>query len=335
MKRIGLLTLTVLTGTTMLFAQQPQTGTWRRVTDPPPPPQEGNQPVQEAPAQEPTQPVERTSVDAYGNPQQRTDRPPAAARNTAPPYGIPEWLTLKPGTFVTVRMNTGLSSDRNQPGDLFNATLMQPLVVDGIVVAQRGQNVIGRVVEAKKAGRVEGTSRLGLQLTGLTVADGTQANIQSSLVNRNGQTSVGNDVAAVGATTAVGAAVGAAADWGRGAAIGAGAGAAAGLLGVLLTRGRPTLVYPETVLTFRLDSPVNIHTVSAPYAYRYVGPEDYSQPVQTQVQPRPGPRPYGYPAQGPAPYPYYGPYWYGPYAPYPFYGGFGVVVGGYGWRRWR
>ena len=61
---------------------------------------------------------------------------------------------------------------------------------------------------------MEGTSRLGLQLTGMTLADGTQANVQSSLVNRNGQTSVGNDVAAVGTTTAVGAAIGAA-DRGR------------------------------------------------------------------------------------------------------------------------
>ena len=54
-----------------------------------------------------------------------------------------------------------------------------------------------------------------------------QANIQSQMVQRNGQTSVGTDAAAVATTTGMGAAIGAAADWGRGAAIGAGAGAAA------------------------------------------------------------------------------------------------------------
>src|SRR5205809_2917226 len=152
---------------------------------------------------------------------------------------------------------------------------------------------MGRVAEARKAGRVEGTSRLGLQIIGITLADGTQANVQSSLVNRNGRTSVGNDVATVGTTTAVGAAIGAAADWGRGAAIGAGAGAAAGLIGVLLTRGHATVVYPETVLTFRLDTPVAVNTTRAPYAYRYVASEDYNRPVENRVmQPRPGPRPY-------------------------------------------
>lgn len=329
----------------MLWAQQTNGG-WRRVGDPPPmppetaaPPQTDQLPPPQAVGQDPAQPVQRTPVDAWGNPQPRNDRPPAAMqRDGAPPqYNMPAELTVKPGTFITIRMSQGLSSDRNQEGDVFTATLAQPIVVDGVVAAQRNQTVMGRVAEARKAGRVEGTSRLGLQLTGLTLADGTQANVQSSLVNRNGQTSVGNDVAAVGTTTAVGAAIGAAADWGRGAAIGAGAGAAAGLIGVLLTRGHATVVYPETVLTFRIDTPVAVNTTRAPYAFRMVGPEDYNHPVQTRaMQPRPGPgyggpgyyEPYGYP------YPYYSPY-YG----YPGYWGpgfgVGVVVRGGGWRRFR
>jgi hypothetical protein len=296
--------------------------------------------------QDPSQPVERTPVDQWGNPQMRNDRPPAAMAPQGPPPAMPAEVTIKPGTFITVRMSQGLSSDRNREGDIFTAVLAQPIVVDGVVVANRNQTVMGRVAEAKKAGRVEGTSRLGLQITGLTLADGNQANVQSSLVNRNGQTSVGNDVAAVGTTTAVGAAIGAAADWGRGAAIGAGAGAAAGLIGVLLTRGRPTLVYPETVLTFRLDTPVAVNTTRSPYAFRYVDPQDFNHPVQSRVmQPRPGPggpggaggpAPYYY---EPSPYPYYYPYYYG-YG-YPYYWGpsFGVVIrgGGWGggWRRFR
>ena len=107
--------------------------------------------------------------------------------------------------------------------------------------------------------------------------------MQSQVVQRNGQTSVGSDVGAVGATTAMGAAIGAAADWGRGAAIGAGAGAAAGLVGVLLTRGRPTVVYPESLLTFRLESPVTVDLTHAPQAFRYVGPDDFDRPVQTTM----------------------------------------------------
>jgi hypothetical protein len=264
----------------------------------------------------------------------------------APPP-VPAQLTLKSGTYVTVRVNQPLSSDRNQVGDAFTATLVQPVVVDGVVVAQRGQTIYGHVTEAKKAGRVEGTSRLGVQLTEITLVDGQQMPIQSQMISRNGPTSVGRDVAAIGGTTALGAAVGAAADWGRGAAIGAGAGALVGTLGVLLTRGQPTILYPESVLTFRVEQPVTIATDHAPDAFRYVDPYDYNGPPPSyQGMSRPmgpaGPGPYGY-APAPPPY-YYGyaapyPYYYAPFGfyfgPRAYYGGIYIGRGGYyrGWRR--
>jgi hypothetical protein len=352
MTRFRLITINLFSGTALLLAQGQPTGGWRRFNDPPPAPAPQAQPAPpDVQDQDPTQPVART--DAYGQPQQpqqpqpqpplRNDRPPAAV----PHYGLPSSLTIKPGTFVTVRVEQPLSSDHNQEGDVFNATLVQPIVVDGVVVAQRGQTVMGRVAEAVKAGRVSGTSHLALQLTGLTLADGTQANIQSQMVDRNGPTSVGNDVGAVAATTAVGAGVGAAADWGRGAAIGAGAGAVVGIAGVLLTRGKPTIVYPETVLNFRINSPVNVDLTRAPQAFRYVGPDEFDHPVQTTVMRRPppsGPGSYGpYPYSYPGYYNYY-PYGYGygyPYAYGPAFGiGIGIRGGGWGWggggyRRYR
>jgi hypothetical protein len=286
---------------------------------------------QTQPEQDQEQPPQQ---QAQQPPQPHNTRPPAAV----PHYGLPAALTIKPGTFVTVRVNQELSSNHNQQGDVFNASLAQPIVVDGVVVAQRGQSVMGRVAEAVKAGRVSGTSRLALQLTGLTLADGMQANVQSQLVTRNGQTSVGNDVGAVATTTAVGAGIGAAADWGRGAAIGAGAGAAAGIVGVLLTRGHATVVYPETLLTFRVDTPVNVDLTRAPQAFRYVGPDEYDRGTQTTtVVRRPLPRPYYSPYPYYSSYPYYYPGYYGYGYPY-VYGpsiGIGIGIGGGRWgRRW-
>jgi hypothetical protein len=228
-----------------------------------------------------------------------------------------------------------LSSDRNQAGDAFTATLIRPIVVDGFVVAQPGQTLAGRVAEAKKAGRAAGVSHLGVQLTDLTLVDGQQMPLQSELITRSGPTSVGRDAAAIGTTTAVGAAVGAIAAGGTGAAIGAGAGAVASTIGVLLTRGHPTIITPESVLTFRIDTPITIATDHAPQAFRTVGPNDYSQP-QLQAGGRPGgyaPVPAGaYYAGSPYAYgyPYYGyPYGYGyPYFGVGFYGG-GFYGGGF------
>jgi hypothetical protein len=114
----------------------------------------------------------------------------------------------------------------------------------------------------------------------------------------------------------MGAAIGAAADWGRGAAIGAGAGAVAGTIGVLLTRGHETVIYPESVLTFRIEAPVTISTERAPQAFRWVEREDYDRPNELASRPtlvRRDCGPYGCPP--PARY-YYGafgyPYYYGP-----------------------
>src|SRR5438128_134181 len=73
----------------------------------------------------------------------------------------PSALTVPAGTWITVRVNQPLSSDHNQQGDAFTATLAQPLVANGRVLARRGQTVGGVVAEAQKASRGKGTSRLG------------------------------------------------------------------------------------------------------------------------------------------------------------------------------
>ena len=226
-------------------------------------------------------------------------------------------LTMKTGTTLSVRNNELLSSDHNRVGDVFSATLTQPVVVLGIVVASNGQTLTGHVVEAKKAGKVSGVSRLGITLTNLTLVDGQSVPIRSQLLVREGPTSVGRDTAAIAGTTGLGAAIGAAADWGTGAAIGAAAGATVSTIGVLLTRGLPTVVYPETPLSFQVTAPVTIQTNNAPQAFRFVDSTDYSQvqPQTVSAYPTPAPLPFSYPY-----YVYYAPYY--PYYPYyyPFYG---------------
>ena len=243
-------------------------------------------------------------------------------RVSAAPARFPPPLAIQEGTVLTVRINQGLSSDHNRVGDVFSAALTQPVVVHGIVVSQSGQTVLGRVVEAKKAGRVSGVSHLGIQLTSLTIADGQNVPLESQLLEQKGPTSRGRDAAAIVGTAALGAAIGAAADWGTGAAIGAGAGTVAGTVGVLLTRGYPTVVNPETLLTFQLTAPVPVNTDYAPEAFHGVTAADYSQaqpPQQVAPPPQGGPPPpvYGYPA--PSPYYVYGPPYYYSYSyPYPF-----------------
>ena len=250
-----------------------------------------------------------------------------SAPTDAPPSS--PTLTLPAGTWIAVRADETLSSDHNEPGDTFTATLSQPLIANGRVIARRGQTVGGVVASAEKAGRVKGTSRLGLELTELSLVDGRQIQIRTTLMQSGGGTSVGRDIGAVGTTTAVGATIGAVADGGFGAGMGAIAGAAASAIGVLVTRGRPTVVYPEDLLTFRTEAPLTVSVESREDVFQPVRQDDYEQ--RTLSRPAP-----------PPPYPYYGgyypPYFYGPSfylysGPRYFYRG-GYGHGGYSRRRW-
>jgi hypothetical protein len=209
-----------------------------------------------------------------------------------------------------------------------------------VVVAQRGQIIGGRVAEAQKAGRVTGVSHLGVQLTDLTLVDGQQVPIETELTSLAGPTSKARDAGAIAGTTVGGAAVGGAAALGPGAAIGAGAGLIAGTVGVLLTRGHATVIYPESLLTFRLSEPITISTDRAPQAFRYVNAtNEYNRASNSQGPPPAAPgwtcKGYGWPPPVATPAPYY----YYPYAyPYPYPYPWGVSLGlwygpGFGYGR--
>lgn len=258
----------------------------------------------------------------------------------------PATLTLPAGTMVTVRTTSFLASNRNKVGDAFTTVLDQPIVVNGFVVARRGQPVVGRVVVAKKEHE---ESQLGVVLASMTLVDGTQVPVRTELVKevRPDAGVGGREVAGVATTTGIGAIIGDAAGGGGGAGIGAGIGAAAGILGVALTRGRPTVIPPETVLMFKVDDAVTINTAQSSAAFQPVSQEDYG--IREEERRRPMRPVYGRPGYPPSAYysePYYTPY----YAPYPYYGygygyplpltfgfgygfGYGRRFGGRGFRR--
>jgi hypothetical protein len=245
------------------------------------------------------------------------------------------------GALISVRVNQWLSSDRNHAGDTFSAVLDQPVVAHGWVVARRGQTVIGRVDVAQKASDGNGVSKLGLEITELTLVDGEQIPVstemqQTAPAPRSSYPgSTERDVATVGTTTVLGTIVGAAVGGGTGAAIGAGLGATAGIAAIMYTRGRPTTVAPETLLTFRLAAPLEIATEKGAVAFQPVAQGDYKDQDAYSDAPRrrsPGP---GYP---PPDY-YYG-YGCGPWGgcyPGPYFGpyiGWGVGVWGPGYGRY-
>ncbi len=171
---------------------------------------------------------------------------------------VPHTVTLAAGTLLPVRIGESLSSARNQPGDTFLATLTQPLVIDGWVIAERGARVEGRVVDSAQAGRVKGASHLGISIVRLATADGQNIRIRTEQFVKDAASSNGTDAAKIGGGAAIGAIIGAIAGGGKGAAIGAGAGGAVGAGDVLLTRSKTAEIPVETRVSFKVQDSVTI-----------------------------------------------------------------------------
>jgi hypothetical protein len=159
---------------------------------------------------------------------------------------------------LPVRLGEGLSSEHNQEGDTFTATLEGPLAVEGFVIAERGARLEGRVVEVQKANRVKGLAALGIELTTLSTSDGQHVGIQTDTFRKQAPKAAPEDVAIVAAAAGVGAAIGAMAGGGKGAAIGAAVGGVAGAGGAMATRSKAVALPSETKISFRLRQPVTI-----------------------------------------------------------------------------
>jgi hypothetical protein len=212
----------------------------------------------EPPAAEPAPPPQPTSTVASNPPAPAPAPETRAEPAPPPPPPQPRSVTIDAGTLLSTRLAETLSTEKVQTGETFTGTLDRPLVVDGLVIAERGARVEGRVVEAEQAGRVRGVASLSLQLVRLVTSDGQRIDIQTDVFHKEGETSKKEDAAKVGGGAALGAIIGAIAGGGKGAAIGAGVGGAAGAGTVAATRGKPAVLPVETRIDFRISRPITV-----------------------------------------------------------------------------
>jgi len=198
-----------------------------------------------------------------GAPQQSAAKPGQPAR-TAPAAQAPakpappREFTLASGTPVHVRTTSAISTKTAKAGDVFEATLTEPLVVDNYVVAAKGATVKGHVATSDPGGRVKGVASISVALTSVTDTTGAVIGINTSPIGHQAASTKKKDAMKVGIGAGIGAAIGAIAGGGKGAAIGAGAGGAAGTGTVLATRGDAAVIPAESALTFKLTAPVTV-----------------------------------------------------------------------------
>ena len=180
---------------------------------------------------------------------------PAKVEAPAPPK--PEPITIGAGTPIKIRTQTELSTKSAKTGDTFTATLAEPIMIEDMVVAPRGSQVEGRVVDSDPGGRVKGVATISVRLTRLRVGD-RDVDVSTGVIAHKAHTTKRKDATEIGIGAGIGAAIGAIAGGGQGAAIGAASGGAAGTGLVLATHGDPAVLPAESVLTFRLTAPVTV-----------------------------------------------------------------------------
>lgn len=169
----------------------------------------------------------------------------------------PEQIVIPSGTAITVRLQNSVSSATSHAGDQFDATLDQPLVVDGKTVAAEGTQVTGRVLAARHSGRLRHPGYLRIALSSLTL-NGKAVPVRSSSVSIAGGSHKRRNLAWIGGGTGGGALIGALASGGSGALIGSAIGAAGGTTGAFITGKKDVGFSAERRLTFRLTRLVTV-----------------------------------------------------------------------------
>ena len=169
----------------------------------------------------------------------------------------PTKVMVPAGTRILIRTANSIDSSKQQAGYRFTASLETNLQAGDVVVARRGTPVYGVLGSASSAGRMKGSSELGLELTDIVI-NGTSYPLMTSTYEIKGKGEGSNTTKKVAGGAGLGALIGGLAGGGKGAGIGALAGAGAGTAVASTKKGQQLSIPSESLLEFRLAQPVEL-----------------------------------------------------------------------------
>jgi hypothetical protein len=207
---------------------------------------------------------------------------PLAASATPP--SAPEKIIVPYGTVVSVRLTESLSSDLNEKGDAFLASLASPILVGDRVVIPEGAGIKGRVVAVQSAGRFSGRPAMIIEVTRLAY-NGNSYDLRSNQYSKEGPSRNVRSAATIGGSAGLGAILGGILGGGKGAAIGAMIGAGAGT-GVQAAGKAAVVELPaESTLTFRLQTALTVTPASTLQRGKNVNPDSSSDSFSDDDRP--------------------------------------------------
>src|SRR5262249_46127624 len=93
----------------------------------------------------------------------------AEPKKTAAPAATPQPLVVEAGTVIVATIDQSISSQTNNSGDHFEASVAEPVMVGGKQVIPSGAKASGTVTIAKSAGRFKGNAELGVTLNSISL----------------------------------------------------------------------------------------------------------------------------------------------------------------------
>lgn len=172
----------------------------------------------------------------------------------------PEVQTVPAGTALTVTLLDGISTETNKAGDTFTANLTEPIIVEGKILAEKGDKVTGRIKALEEPGRVKGRARLELVLSEITTGNHTYRLSTEPFTVVAGDNK-DRDAAIIAGGAGAGAIIGAVTGGKKGAALGAIIGGGTGTTAVLITKGQQLELRPETRVNFVLSNDVDLPVI--------------------------------------------------------------------------
>ena len=185
-------------------------------------------------------------------------REPPTVLAGALPNVVLEDLVVGANSVIGLRMSTTLSSETAVVKDTVEARVSRDVFVGDQVAVPAGSVAVGSVTLVDQGGRLRGPARLSVRFHTLRLPNGTNVEIDSDPVSREGNSPGDESVATIGGSAIGGAIVGGVLGGVRGVIVGGTAGAGAGTAAAMVTSNDPAVLAMGTQVTIRLVLPLAV-----------------------------------------------------------------------------